>query len=72
MPALVLTRRDSEGVEVWIDGRKLGRVFVARIQGAKVRLGFDFGDEVELWRDELVAAGEKISPSDSCIHHDAG
>lgn len=54
----MLTRRASEGATL-IDkstGRVLGRVSVVIVDGLKVRLGFEFSRDTEIWRDELLVA----------------
>ncbi len=51
--ALVLTRREGEAVVLAVDGHEI-RLEVAAIDANQVRLAFEAGDDVAIWREETV------------------
>lgn len=56
---LCLSRKWNESVVLIQDGRILGHVKVVHLEPDKVRLGFDFGREVTVHRQEVQDRIEK-------------
>lgn len=51
---LVLSREAGEGFHFFnLQGQHLGHIHVECIQGSRVRLSFDFPDEVKILREEV-------------------
>lgn len=51
---LVLMRMEDEGVTIGDPRAPMGRVKVCRVEGGRVRLGFEFGGDVQIHRDEVA------------------
>lgn len=51
---LCLSRKEQESVVLEIDGRVIATVKVILIDRNVVRLGFQAGSEVEIWREEIA------------------
>jgi sRNA-binding carbon storage regulator CsrA len=49
--SLILTRRVDQAVQFVYEGQLLGTVIVTEIKGGDARLGFEFGKEVEIFRE---------------------
>jgi carbon storage regulator len=58
---LVLTRKEQERVRVRVAGVDVW-VRVVRIEGDRVRLGFEAPRDVDVRREELIPAGEGGPP----------
>ncbi len=54
---LVVSRRDGQGVQLWLDGRRIGRVSVYGCAKGRARMAVEFGPEVTVARDELQGRG---------------
>ena len=54
---LVLTRGKGDSVELSdaVSGRLLGTVAFLEMRGDRARIGFEFGQDVAIWRSELIA-----------------
>ncbi len=51
--ALVLTRKEGQVVVLAVDGHEI-RVEVVDIGSTQVRLAFEAGDDVAIWREEVL------------------
>lgn len=62
---LVLTRKDQEHVNLFIAGRKLGEVYFLGInEHGRAKLGFNFGNEIQIERSELTEHRESLTIED--------
>ena len=64
--ALVLTRKEGQVVVLAVDGHEI-RVEVVDIQANQVRLAFVAGDDVAIWREEMIDASEPRSPTPDSV-----
>ena len=55
--ALVLTRKEGQVVVLAVDGHEI-RVEVVDIGSTQVRLAFEAGDDVAIWRQEMLDENE--------------
>jgi sRNA-binding carbon storage regulator CsrA len=51
---LVLSRKNQEKVNLYIGDRKLGEVFFLGLGNHGARLGFRFGPEIRIEREEIA------------------
>ena len=64
--ALVLTRKEGQVVVLAVDGHEI-RVKVVDIETSQVRLAFEAGDDVAIWREELIDTSEPRSPTPDSV-----
>jgi carbon storage regulator CsrA len=61
---LALTRRTSEEIVIGDPHKPMGTIKVVKVNGDKVRLSFDFPQEIKINRKELAEQKKQNSTSD--------
>lgn len=59
---LALSRKKGEEVQVTLPDGRVGRVVLLDVDRNKVRIGFDFPDDVKLLRSELIEKIREVDP----------
>lgn len=58
---LILSRKCGETIHFYKGGKRIGTIILCNIQGMQAKLGFEFDEELDIVRSELVEHDEPKS-----------